>query len=106
MIMTPEQAAATWCPMVRAARIEEIPAHASNFTGKITAENPSLTIVAGCNMDALGRHRAPASCRCIANKCAMWRWAPPGELAAEVARGYCGLAGAPLYAQQDQRIPF
>jgi hypothetical protein len=63
-------------------------------------------IVAGCNTDALGRNRIPASCRCVADQCAMWRWEHttksvpvPGENGAtcyeqRVVRthGYCGLS--------------
>lgn len=112
MMLTREEAEATWCPMVRIARLEEVP-------GIISAEG--MTVVGGCNSDALSRNRVrvPASCRCIADKCAMWRWGEyrMGELAGKVIdepalgpggkrmhftankvphRGYCGLAGAPV----------
>lgn len=96
MLMTREQAAATWCPMVRIARHETI--------------NPNSTaeenhIVAGCNTDALGKLRVPASCRCIAEQCAMWRWSSPprhepfpafGSDMEYEPNGYCGLAGSPV----------
>lgn len=65
MLITKEQAAATWCPMVRIARHEVINQDTGNY------------IVGGCNTDALGRLRVPASCCCVADKCAMWRWAGP-----------------------------
>lgn len=90
-MLTRDQAAATWCPMVRIARVEQLP-------------DSDETIVAGCNTDALGRLRVPASCRCIADKCAMWRWAPidtaPFPAMTPIQKGderhgYCGLAGRP-----------
>lgn len=73
---TADQAKELWCPMIRIARRE--------------TEQPSgggrIDVVGGCNSDALGKTRVPASCRCIADKCGMWRWASAHE-------GYCGLAG-------------
>lgn len=86
--------------MVRIARREH--PHA-DWNGRTSG---NAAVVAGCNTDALGSTRVPASCRCIANQCAMWRWAAPGEHAADTSRGYCGLAGTPIYAHQDQRVPF
>ena len=97
---TPEQAALLWCPMVRVARHEFI-----NSTRGISADH----VVAGCNTDALGGYRIPASCRCVAEQCAMWRWERttksvpvPGENGATCyeqrvvrAHGYCGLAPPP-----------
>lgn len=101
MSHTPEQARELWCPMVRIARREKIHEERAWST-----ENG--VIVAGCNTDALGGMRIPKSCRCIADKCAMWRWATfdaappgsePGKLVACVkvraGVGYCGLAGRP-----------
>lgn len=114
MMLTREQAASTWCPMVRIARHEET----VDLNDKHSA--PVTHIVGGCNTDALGGTRVPASCRCIADKCAMWRWGPSDgtHLERRVAesisagmrlfsdqavhvpntptRGYCGLAGAPV----------
>jgi len=75
---TPEQAKGLWCPMVRIARRED------------PDPNARTTVVAGCNTDALGKVRVPASCRCIANECAMWRWADGPD-----GLGYCGLAPLP-----------
>lgn len=70
MIATPEEARELWCPMVRIARREtERPSGGSLSTG-------TGYVVGGCNTDALGGTRVPASCRCIAASCAMWRWAP------------------------------
>ncbi|SFJ85337.1 hypothetical protein [Bradyrhizobium sp. cf659] len=61
---TPEQAKDLWCPMVRIARRETFNPDGLGDT----------VLVGGCNTDALGRNRVPASCTCIADKCAMWRW--------------------------------
>lgn len=62
-------------------------------------------IAYGCNTDALGGNRVPASCRCIADQCAMWRWehttasvpvivnrARTFEQRVVRTHGYCGLA--------------
>lgn len=65
---TREQAAGLWCPMVRIARIESTVDLGDKHAG------PVEYVVGGCNTDALGRNRVPASCRCIADQCAMWRW--------------------------------
>lgn len=107
MSHTPEQARELWCPMVRIARHEAI----EYRTGYMESYRDEQVIVAGCNTDALGSNRVPASCRCIAEKCAMWRWeimevlppnAEPNKLVALIkARantGYCGLAGRPEVA--------
>lgn len=97
---TPEQARTLWCPMVRIARNEVI----EHRTGYMEDSRDERVIVAGCNTDALGSNRVPASCRCIADKCAMWRWATPesAQYLTEstedfTARrnGYCGIAGRP-----------
>lgn len=103
MSHTPEQARELWCPMVRIARRESTEHYCSS---------PSV-VVAGCNTDALCGLRVPASCRCIADKCAMWRWVerrepsmpdphsdtiPPRFLRGKLlpsTHGYCGLAGRP-----------
>lgn len=96
-MLTREQAAETWCPMVRIARHEVT----SNETpmGNMTVVSAKDHVVGGCNSDALGRLRVPASCRCIADKCAMWRWGEaepaPKETKKYPRRGYCGLAGRP-----------
>lgn len=95
MMLTREQAAATWCPMVRTAR-NQIATHD----------------------DCADQRRVPETCRCIADGCAMWRWGetkpvlrrivtnapelgPGAKRMANVTdqvphRGYCGLAGAPV----------
>ncbi len=62
--------------MVRIARHETI----EHRTGYQEDSRDEAIIVAGCNTDALGKLRVPASCRCVADKCAMWRW---GEKAPE-----------------------
>lgn len=89
MVKTEEQARELWCPMVRIARRED--------TG---ARDETLSVVGGCNTDALGRLRVPHSCRCIASECSMWRWYDgqlhyPQKDPPEPRRGYCGLAGRP-----------
>lgn len=97
---TAKEAGELWCPMVRIARSEPV---------EKALEPSEYHLVGGCNSDALGRgngdpsrshpmHRPLASCRCIANKCGMWRWAPVTHANDETpppARGYCGLAGRP-----------
>lgn len=65
-------------------------------------------LIGGCNTDALGINRVPASCRCIGSECAMWRWNPKVEFHPSLdrmampggapARGHCGLAGRPEVA--------
>lgn len=83
--------------MVRSARREEFEIHGEPIGG-MTPVHTEHFVVAGCNTDALGGNRVPASCRCIADQCAMWRdviqlhacdQPPPAP------RGYCGLAGRP-----------
>ena len=102
---TPDQARELWCPMVRGARRELMP---ESGTKSI---NDRTVIVSGCNTDALGGMRVPASCRCIADKCGMWRWDSRitaeeqsainegrvniAELVTRQITGYCGLAGRP-----------
>lgn len=68
--------------MVRIARREH--SHPADDEG-------NTAIASGCNTDALGGVRVPASCRCIADKCAMWRWDRLYE--GKPTHGYCGLAG-------------
>lgn len=114
---TPEQARALWCPMVRIARREvTVEAAIINRPGSATHIPKRVEIAAGCNTDALGGCRVPASCRCIAEQCAMWRWAHTtasvptttegaSGLRARVyeqktvrTHGYCGIAGRPEVA--------
>lgn len=95
---TPDQARELWCPMVRIARHEsvDVPVPIIPGSGHSGASHQALpTIVAGCNTDALGRNRVPASCRCIADQCAMWRWALHQDEPNWRTVGYCGLAGRP-----------
>lgn len=68
MSHTETQARELWCPMVRTARREIVTVDLSAGT----SDEP--VVVGGCNTDALGRVRVPASCRCVASECAMWRW--------------------------------
>ena len=94
--------------MARVARREPITIEtaAVNDIHHITEQHD---IVAGCNTDALGRLRVPASCCCVANACAMWRWSPKARFMPSTgqlmmvgagdewipAKGFCGLAGTP-----------
>lgn len=116
MSHTPAEARELWCPMARIARHEVTEVETARTSGDppLIAMRTDHHIVGGCNTDALGRTRVPASCRCIADQCAMWRWAPSTtshperriqdlgngfkkEVVVSVpdARGYCGLAGRP-----------
>jgi hypothetical protein len=95
MIHTSEEAKALWCPMVRTARRETFTVHGAPVGGLVPVHDENF-IVAGCNTDALGGTRVPASCCCIANKCALWRWHPrSGDHMGYERKGYCGLAGSP-----------
>lgn len=97
--------------MVRIARRETI----EHRTGYQETYRDETVIVGGVNHDALSGdnrrlstdHQPLASCRCIADKCAMWRWsdrAPNStdgidrSLDRAARRGYCGLAGRPELA--------
>ena len=75
MLLTESEARTKWCPMVRIARRETPDANGSG----------APVIVAGCNTDALGGVRVPASCRCIASDCMMW------ETATDSLLGFCAL---------------
>lgn len=99
MMLNVTAANATWCPMVR------------------TTRNQVATFE-----ECSDQRRVPEHCRCIANECAMWRWAATDtkwqdkvvaapELGAGGKRvvnvpvqvptlGYCGLAGVPAIAGQ------
>lgn len=98
MMLTREQAAATWCPMVRIARHEVVTHREPVGSSGMELVRQQDHVVAGCNTDALGSTRVPASCRCITDQCAMWRWgycAPDPLDPAPPPVGYCGLAGRP-----------
>ena len=100
MSHTQKQASELWCPMVRSARHEVIRRETAKL-GDIVAISEDHYIADGCNTDAIGGTRIPASCLCIVDKCAMWRWLPKTHhdgsiLHGEAAtHGYCGLAGRP-----------
>lgn len=87
--MIESEALKMWCPMKRTARRE--PIHPG-------ARDPEIVIVGGLNTDALGSLSVPASCRCIAAQCMMWRqdFRDPNYS----DRGFCGLAGTPLSINQ------
>ncbi len=114
---TPDQARELWCPMVRIARHEVTEQRTPDGYGDAFVKHQDH-IVGGVNHDALSGnnkrmaadHQPLASCRCIADKCGMWRWAGMTDLdkmeladgtvsSAELLRrplkGYCGLAGRP-----------
>jgi hypothetical protein len=112
-MMTREQAAATWCPMVRLVKATE----------RSTVEH-GQPVFNRAEVPGAGPG-VPNASRCIADQCAMWRW---GEMKSELQRrvvertvafpdrppelrkfdedvtvsvphrGYCGLAGAPVIA--------
>lgn len=99
MMLTREQAAATWCPMVRLT--------ACTSAGEI---QNGQTVFNRVELGGDPAPKWPTASGCIADKCAMWRWAgvtdiermdmdegrlTAVELLQRPARGYCGLAGAP-----------
>lgn len=77
MMLTIETAGVTWCPMVRIASMETLPAREHDGPDGDELVDAEDVLAAGCNTGALGLSRVPASCRCIASRCAMWRWAEP-----------------------------
>ena len=105
MSHTPKQARTLWCPMVRIAR-REVAVEAAAIEKPTSVEHihKRVEIVGGCNTDALGGFRIPASCRCIADQCAMWRFidkpfANDGiDRSHMERRGFCGIAGRPEVA--------
>lgn len=78
MMLTIETAGATWCPMVRIATIETLPAREYDGPDGGELVDAEDVLAAGCNTGTLGYSRMPASCRCIADRCAMWRWTDKG----------------------------
>lgn len=70
MLLTEEDARATWCPFVRV----------NDFTSQRTAVNRG--IMSDQN-------------RCISSECMAWRFAHPEEPEGVADLGYCGLAGKP-----------
>lgn len=112
-MLTPDEASRTWCPMARIARRE------ATDPAKL-GQGADQVLIAGVNRDALARSTMidfPHSCRCLADKCAMWRWVERQEMAnvvkndgpspdrqfytsrefviANPTHGFCGLAGFP-----------
>ena len=105
---TPDQASELWCPMVRTVRWETDKVIDLGFEDKT---NGMAHALGGCNSGGKAA-RNPLSSRCIADRCAMWRWetyyalpvdAEPGKLVAGVTRragtGYCGLANIPMQVE-------
>lgn len=76
MLLTKDQAASTWCPMVRLASCHPNGDVQNGQTVMNRLQNGRNAAIPDCAM-------------CIADKCAMWRWA------GLTATGYCGLAGKP-----------
>lgn len=74
--------------MVRIARIE--PVHVAQPDGTTKDSDIAFANVGGCNTGGPSA-RSPASCRCIADQCAMWRWNGP-ELKSDKRQGFCGLS--------------
>lgn len=115
---TPDQARELWCPMVRIARHEVTEQRQLAGSNGLELVSQQHHIVAGVNHDALGGskrlaadHQPLASCRCIAEKCGMWRWVTVRDPSAPErsnsvmcdkpvpmvrnGTGYCGLSGRP-----------
>lgn len=76
--------------MVRIARDESIHIEKAAI-GDMVHVTEQRHIVGGCNTDALGRLRVPASCLCIADQCAMWRWEPTTASVPTTTEGASGL---------------
>lgn len=93
-LRTEKEASELWCPMVRIAR-HEVTEQRETVTNDMVRVISTDHVVGGCNTDALGRNRVPASCRCIASQCAMWRWSEID--CGDDRRGYCGLAGQAVH---------
>ena len=93
MIRTEEQARELWCPMVRRESFRFVATQAPYLT---EAGSAVIPLAAGVNRDVstTAEHDLP---KCIASKCAMWRWAVIDPINYEdgKASGYCGLAGRP-----------
>jgi hypothetical protein len=98
MIITKDDAMSWWCPMSRSVEVSE---HASNRI----APYPDKTDWALCSdaemADDLHNQAFPASCRCIADVCAMWRWWDKHDAEKDPfnneRRGYCGLGSVPKF---------
>lgn len=92
---TPEQAAALWCPMARVAQIGAVETNATYNRALIKMHVPiALRPDEGGEGEAISaatmlktETQISAASRCVANKCAMWRWADGAD-----GLGYCGLA--------------
>lgn len=93
---TPEQAKALWCPMARVANVGQV---------YNRVDTVYLGYKAGPDREYFERQKE--NCNCIADQCAMWRWATNGNYEHDCAvtgtdlgktvtpSGYCGLAGKP-----------
>jgi hypothetical protein len=82
MLLTIAQASLVWCPMVRTARHEVVTTETPHGGG-IVGIKDEHHVVGGCNsaggMSRGAELRTPASCRCVAERCAMWRWESEGR---------------------------
>lgn len=109
---TPEQARQQWCPMVRMSTVA--PVLVFQPDGKAKRSDIVGSFGGSANTGGENRrrndpdYRPDADTRCIAEKCAMWRWfaVKDGSFAANTWPpvpspvvhtdwGYCGLAGRP-----------
>jgi len=83
MSHTPEQAKELWCPMVRLAACNGGSVAMGQTVMNLLQDGRETTV--------------PDAARCIADKCAMWRWLPTtkGFVAHPTfpKHGYCGIAG-------------
>ena len=87
---TAEQAKAQWCPMARVANVGQV---------YNRVDTVYLGYKAGPDREYFERQKE--NCNCIADQCAMWRWAErpipedgisrPFDVANRT--GFCGLAG-------------
>lgn len=95
---TPEQAAALWCPMARVAQIG-IAETGATYNRALIKMHVPIELKVG-EVDELIEDQKPihatilkvenqlsGAAMCLANKCAMWRWADGAD-----GLGYCGLA--------------
>lgn len=95
--------------MVRIARREEFTYETSRSSDDhpLIAVRTDRHVIAGVNHDAFDtrnrrsaeNHIPLASCRCIADKCAMWRWVPMTESVPTVTLGASGQPARTFGAQ-------
>lgn len=106
MSHTTEQARELWCPMVRVVQIGATET-TSTYNRVLAKHHVPVNLAdpddGGKAMQAAilkSEVQMSQASRCIADKCAMWRWVPGGLKSSAgdrqpTTRGYCGLAGRP-----------